>query len=80
MDRRLVELFRVRAELMARLAQVDAELAAVAAEGEPANDASPAAPPKKTKGPAITLADKPPSDLGQKRATAILRKLGYRVK
>lgn len=81
-QRRISELLRMRADLAAKMAEVDGELAAAFGDEapEPANDTTKARP-KKQRRPTIVRVPtltREPTELERRQADAALRELGYR--
>ena len=80
--RRVAALLRMRADLAAKMAEVDGELAAAFCDAEPANETDAATKPKRiSRAPSLVRipAGVEPTSLDQVRAKAALRKLGYRT-
>lgn len=80
---RLAVLHRERAALFAKLAELEAEIAAALAEGETANDAAPVRRPQAPKGlpPQVRVPEGVKvSETAQAKATNALRRMGYRTR
>ena len=80
-QRRVAELLRMRADLAAKMAEVDGELAAAFADVAPANETTPEKRKRNQRAPALVRipTDVEPTSMDQARAKAALRKLGYKT-